>query len=99
MKREVPKFPFNGAINFFPNAILLQIVNFHESNSGSAIYSAHNRGVVAGWQVRDDRGFARVSRGMAAVLNILDLVLSDDPAYDRRLPVVIRGNQSSIAIV
>src|SRR2546430_11877912 len=63
------------------------------------MHSTHNRGVVTGWQVCDDRRFARAPRSVAAVLNILDLVLGDDPADDGRLPVIIGGNQSSIAIV
>ena len=36
---------------------------------------------------------------MAAVLNILDLVLGDNPADDGSLPVIIGGNQSPIASV
>src|SRR5207253_8268021 len=36
---------------------------------------------------------------MAAVLNIVDLVLGDDPADDGSLPVIIGANQSPIAIV
>src|SRR5881394_1543640 len=77
----------------------MQIVHFHESNSGSVAYPAHNRGVITGWQVSNHRRFARVARSVTAILNILDLVLGDDPADDGSLPVIIRGNQSSIAIV
>src|SRR5437762_11680430 len=77
----------------------MQIVYFHQSNSGGAVHSAHDRGVVSGWHVCIDRGFARVSRSVTAVLNILDLVPGDDPADDGGLPVVIGGNQSPIAIV
>ena len=36
---------------------------------------------------------------MAAVLNILNLIAGDDPADDRGLPVVVRGNQSAVSIV
>ena len=36
---------------------------------------------------------------MAAVLNILDLIAGDHPTDYRQLPVVIRGNQSPVAIV
>src|SRR2546430_733764 len=36
---------------------------------------------------------------MAAVLNVLDLVLSDNPADYCGLPVVVEGNQSAVAIV
>src|SRR5439155_26051039 len=63
------------------------------------IYPAHNRGVVTRRQVRNDRRFAWVPRSMAADLNIADLVIGDNPADDGSLPVIIGGNQSSIAIV
>src|SRR5207245_3239678 len=59
----------------------------------------HDRGVVARWQVRNDRRFARVSGSVAAVHDILNLVLSDNSADDCSLPVIIRGNQSSGAVV
>ena len=39
------------------------------------------------------------ARSVAAVLNITDLVAGDDPADDRSLPVIIRGNQSSRAVM
>jgi hypothetical protein len=32
---------------------------------------------------------------MAAVLNIADLIAGDNPAEDRRLPVIIASNQCS----
>ena len=34
--------------------LLIQIVHFHESNSGGVVYAAHDRGVVTWWQVCDD---------------------------------------------
>src|SRR5438105_4696650 len=80
-------------------ARLIQIVYFRESNTGGGVYAAHNRSVVARWQVRDDCRFAWVTRCVAAVYDILDLVLGDNPADDRSLPVIIRGNQRSGAIV
>src|SRR5205807_3459603 len=83
----------------FEKATLLQIVHFHQSNSGGAVYTTHDRGVVARWQVRNDRRFARVSGSVAAVHDILNLVLSDNSADDCSLPVIIRGNQSSGAVV
>src|SRR5437867_11686728 len=99
MIRSVPQFAFNGTVTFIPNAILLQVVHLHKRNSGRAGYPAHDYGVVTRWQVCDDRRLARVSRSVAAVLNILDLALGDNPADDRSLPVIVRGNQSSIAVV
>src|SRR5262245_15275430 len=72
----------------------MQFVHFHEGNSGSVVYPAHDSGVVTRWKIGDDRRFARVRRSVAAVLNILDLVPGDDAADDRMLPVVVRGKQS-----
>ena len=79
--------------------MLVQIVYFYQSNAGHVVYAAHNRGVVARWQVCDDRRFPSVGRSVAAVYDVADLVSGDDPADYRGLPVIIRGNQSSCAIV
>lgn len=49
-------------------------------------------------QVCNDRRLAWLPRSMPAALNIHDLVLGDNPADDRSLPVIIRGNQSSAAL-
>ena len=40
-----------------------------------------------------------IARSVAAVPNIADLVPCDDPADYRMLPVIIRGNQRSRAVV
>src|SRR5437868_15517391 len=77
----------------------MQVVHFHERNSSGVIYPTHDGGVVTRWKVCDHRRFTRVPRSVAAVLNVLDLVLGDDAADDRMLPVVVRGNQSPGAIV
>ena len=50
-------------------------------------------------EVGNDRRFPSVSRCVAAVYDLLNLVSGDDPADYRMRPVVIRGNQSSDAIV
>ena len=71
---------------------LMQVVHFHERNSGGVVYPAHDRGVITWGQVCDDRRFSRVPRGVAAVLNGLDLVAGDDAADDRLLPIIIGGN-------
>src|SRR6266576_2127641 len=68
---------------------LMQVVHFHEPNSSGAVYPTHDGGVVTRWEVCDDRRFARGSRSVAAVLNVLHLIAGDDPAGDRGLPVVI----------
>ena len=68
---------------------LIQVVHFHECNSGGVVYPAHDGGVVTRSEVCDDRGFPRVPRSMAAVLNVLDLVLGDFAADYRMLPVVV----------
>src|SRR5947207_2481296 len=78
---------------------LIQVVHFHKRNSGGVVYPTHDGSVVTRWEVCDDRRLARVPRSMAAVLNILDLVAGDHPTDYRLLPVVIRGNQSPVAIV
>src|SRR5947208_7606102 len=77
----------------------MQIVHCHQINSGGAVYPTHDRVVVTGWQVRNDRRFARVSGSVAAVHDILNLVLSNNSADDCSLPVIIRGNQSAGAVV
>src|SRR5438552_1224558 len=77
----------------------MQVVHFHERNSGGVVYPAHDRGVITCWQICDDRRFAWVPRSVAAVLNRQDLIASNNPADDRGLPVIIAGNQSAVAIV
>src|SRR5207249_1846774 len=46
-----------------------------------------------------NRRFPSVTRSIAAVLDFLHLIVGDNPADDGSLPVIIGGNQSSIAIV
>src|SRR6266436_9906847 len=77
----------------------MQVVHFHEPNSGGVVYPTHDGGVVTRRKVCDDRRFPRVRRSEATVLNVLDLVLSDDAADYRLLPVVVRGNQRPASIV
>src|SRR6266853_5186267 len=77
----------------------MQIVYFHEGNSSGAVYTAHNGGVATHRQDPNDRRFPPVSRSQTAIHYILHLVLSDNPADYRRLPVIIRSNQISGAIV
>src|SRR5207248_11687338 len=72
---------------------------FNQANSGHVVYTAHDRGVVARWQIRDDCRLKGVARSVAAGLNLVDLITGDNPADDRAYPVVIRGYQSSRAIV
>src|SRR5690349_5042769 len=77
----------------------MQIVHFHESNSSGAIYTAHDGGVVTRWQVSNDRRFPLVSRSVTAVLDFLHLIVGDDPADYRSLPVIVSAYQSASAIV
>src|SRR5262245_55963538 len=77
----------------------MQVVHLHERNSGGTVHPAHDRGVVARWKACDDRRFARVRWSVAAVLNILDLVVRDDAANNRMPPVVIAANHSSVSVV
>jgi hypothetical protein len=73
--------------------LLIQIVDFDQSNSSGVVYTAHNGGVVARLQVCNDRRLACRSRGVAAVLNIADLIAGDNSAEYRRLPVIIGSKQ------
>ena len=52
----------------------MQIVHFHETNPGRVVYTPHNRGVVARWQLRDDGRFPSVAGCVAAVNDVADLV-------------------------
>src|SRR4029453_13362254 len=58
-----------------------------------------DRRVVARWQIRDDSRLKGVARSVAAGLNFVDLITGDNPTDDRAYPGVIRGNQSSRAVV
>src|SRR6266496_1306901 len=77
----------------------MQIVNFHESNSNSIVYAAYDRGVIACWQICNDRRLPWVTRCVATVLDFLHLVMGDNPADYRSLPVIIAADQSAAAIV
>src|SRR5881628_2837623 len=90
-------FGFNSSFAIRASTFSMQVVHFHERNSRGVVYPAYDRGVIAGWKVCDDRRFARISWSVAAVLNSLDLISSDDAADDRGLPVVVRGNQIPVA--
>ena len=41
------------------NFRLLQIINFHDRDAGRAVLAAHDGGVVAGWERRDNDELAR----------------------------------------
>src|SRR5205807_5757705 len=77
----------------------MQIVHVHQSNDSGAVYTAHNGRVVARWQISNNRRFPSVSRRVTAVLDFLHLVMGDNPADDRGLPIIIAANQSARAIV
>ena len=79
--------------------LLIQIVHFHECNSGHVVHATHDRGVVTPRQICDDRRLPTVARSVAAVPNSLRLIAGDYPADDCMQPVIVRGNQSSSAIV
>ena len=83
----------------FRTAILLQIVHLHESNTGGVVHTTHNRGVIACWQVCNDRRLTSLCRSMPAVLDRANLASVDDPANYRGLPVIIRRNQRPSAVV
>src|SRR5438093_1368699 len=77
----------------------MQVVHFHQSNSGGAVYTTHDGRVVARWKLCDNRRFPSVSRSVTAVLDFLHLVMGDNPADDRRLPIIVAANQSARAVV
>src|SRR5262245_53640811 len=77
----------------------MQVVHLDERNSGGAVHPSHDCGVVTRREVGDNRRFARVRWGVAAILYILDLVAGDDAADDRLLPIIVKGNQSAGVIV
>src|SRR6266404_3835404 len=79
--------------------LLIQIVHFYQRNPDTDVLATHNRGVSARWQVCIDRRLAWLRRSMPAALNIHDLVLGDNSADYRSLPVIVRGNQSTAAVV
>src|SRR5204863_302320 len=74
-------------------------VHFHQSNTGSVVYTADDCGVVTWRQLCDNRRLPSVARSVAAILNIDDLAPSDNPADDRMRPVIIRGNQCPRAVM
>ncbi len=49
----------------------MQVVDFHERNSGGVVYPTHGGGVVTRREGRDDRRFPGVRWSVAAVLNLL----------------------------
>src|SRR5438874_9334718 len=73
-------------------SVSAKIVHFHETNSGHVVYATHNRGVVAWWQICKDRRFEWIRWSVAAVLNIDQLVLCDNTADYRLLPIIIRAD-------
>ena len=80
-------------------SVSTKIVHFHETDSDHVIYATHNRGVVARWQIGNDRRLEWIRRSMAAVLNIADLVPCDNTTDYRLLPVIIRTDQCSGRVV
>src|SRR5436190_640623 len=78
---------------------LIQVVHFHESNSGGAIYTAHDCCVIACWQICDDCRFPSISWSQSAIDDFLNLILCDNAADYRSLPIIVGGNQSARAIV
>ena len=67
----------------------MQIVHFHQSNSGRIVYAAHDRGVVAWWQLCNDRRLPSIAWNVAAVPDVVHLVAGDNPADYRVLPIII----------
>src|SRR5882724_2808820 len=79
--------------------VLIQIVHFHQTNTGGLIHATHDRGVVTWWQCCDNRRLPWVCWSIAAVPDVLNLIAGDYPADDRMPPVIVRGDQSPSAIM
>ena len=62
----------------------MQIVHFHQGNSGGIVHSPHDSGIAARWQLCNDGGFPSISGRVAAVYDIVELVAGDNPTDDRR---------------
>src|SRR5438477_4305367 len=77
----------------------VQVVYFHESNASGVVHTRYNGGVVARLQLRNYRRLRWVSWSMPAGLNSGDLAGCDNATDYRMLPIIVRGNQSSCAIV
>ena len=77
----------------------MQIVYFYQSNAGGIVHAAYDRGVVARWQLRNDGRLPAIARSVAAVEDVAHLAGGNDPADYRRSPIIVRGNQSSCAVV
>src|SRR4051794_21522490 len=77
----------------------MQVVHLYQPDAGGVVYAADDGGVITGWKIGDNRRFARVRWSVAAILNILDLVVRDDAADDCLSPIVVGGNQSSVSAV
>src|ERR1700747_2363511 len=56
----------------------VEIVHFHESNSGGVVYAAHDGCVIARLQVCNNRRLACRSWSVATILNIGDLIAGDN---------------------
>src|SRR6266511_1715325 len=76
-----------------------EVVHSHKCNSGRVVHTTHDRSVITRWQVYDHRRFPWVTRCVAASANSGDLVTGNNPADNRCHPVIVRGNQSSSAVV
>src|SRR5262249_209498 len=70
-----------------------------ESNAGGIVYTAYYRRITARWQGSVNHGLVSISRSESTVKNAADLVAGNNPADRRMLPVLIRGNQSSRAVI
>src|SRR5438874_791645 len=79
--------------------ILLQIIHLHESHTSGVAHTAYNCSVIARLQRCDDRRLTWLSWSVPTVLDRADLVAGDDPANYRRLPVIIRSDQSTCTVV
>ena len=79
--------------------MLIQIVHFHQCDSGGVVYATHDRCVVAGWQVCNNRRFPWICWSQSTVEDFLDLVVHYNPSDYRHLPIIVEANQNTGAVV
>ena len=107
--RLISFYPYQGARSFQLQLFLLassrarfqplsQLKNFNQTYPRSATVARKNSGILSGWQRRNDRRLAWLSRSKPAVLDRADLVAGDDPSGYRCLPVIIRSEEIGVAI-
>ena len=77
----------------------LRSYSFHQRNSCGVAYTTSDGGVVASWEACNDGRFSGVHGRMTAAEDFLDLIVRDNPAYYRRMPIIVGRNQSARTVM